>query len=187
MTSQSVNLAVIEAEIKRIRSLGLEKLRSEWRMTFGRAPPPGLSKDILARMIAYRKQEQACGGLDRETVKLLDSLARGGRPGRDPARKLKAGTVLVREYGGDTHTVTVVPGGFVWRGETYSSLSNIAKLITGTAWNGPRFFGLRSPRGERESAASARRDREPDGRKAFDLRHVDRPSPPRRQSTGAGA
>jgi hypothetical protein len=58
-------------------------------------------------------------------------------------RRLKLGTVLVREYRGDRHTVTVVPDGFVWRDTTYGSLSMIARAITGTAWNGPRFFGLR--------------------------------------------
>jgi Protein of unknown function (DUF2924) len=59
--------------------------------------------------------------------------------------------VLVREHQGERHTVTVVPGGYVWRENTYASLSNIARAITGTAWNGPRFFGLRS-RGESEPA-----------------------------------
>ena len=59
-------------------------------------------------------------------------------------RRLKPGTVLVREYQGDRHTVTVVPGGYVWRDATYASLSAIACNITGTAWNGPRFFGLRA-------------------------------------------
>src|SRR5215210_3117336 len=65
----------------------------------------------------------------------------GDRPGSE--RFLKAGTVLVREYAGERHTVTVVPGGYVWRETTYPSLSTIARAITGTAWNGPRFFGLR--------------------------------------------
>jgi len=74
------------------------------------------------------------------TGKLLDGLARGDKPAAD--RRLKPGTVLVREYQGDRHTVTVVPGGYVWRDATYASLSAIACNITGTAWNGPRFFGL---------------------------------------------
>src|SRR5215210_3117665 len=67
----------------------------------------------------------------------------GDRPGSE--RFLKAGTVLVREYAGERHTVTVVPGGYVWRETTYPSLSTIARAITGTIWNGPRFFGLRIP------------------------------------------
>jgi hypothetical protein len=89
-------------------------------------------------------QEQALGGLDRAVIRALERLARGEKPGTEPPRRLKAGTVLIREYHGERHTVTVIPDGFVWQGSTYTSLSTIAKAITGTAWSGPRFFGLRS-------------------------------------------
>jgi Protein of unknown function (DUF2924) len=82
-------------------------------------------------------------------------MAQGEKPGTDVRRRLKAGTVLVREYQGERHTVTVVPDGFVWQGATYGSLSTIARAITGTAWGGPRFFGLRS-------ANSKQEDQEPD-------------------------
>src|ERR1700719_2558347 len=78
------------------------------------------------------------------TAKHLDSLIRGDKARADRPRRLKPGTVLVREYQGDRHTVTVVPNGYVWHETTYASLSVIARAITGTAWNGPRFFGLRS-------------------------------------------
>jgi hypothetical protein len=146
--------AAIEAEIDHVRSLGIDELRKLWRLMFGASPAKGLSKDIIARMIAYRLQEEAFGGLDRETVKLLDRLARGGkRNGLN--RRLKAGTVLVREYQGERHTVTVVPGGFLWQGSTYLSLSAIARAITGTAWNGPRFFGLRVPGSPQARATTA--------------------------------
>ncbi len=146
MDQRTVDPAAIEAEVDQIRSLGIDALRKRWRLMFGAPPPPGLPKDIIARMIAYRIQEEAFGGLDRKTVKLLDRLARGEKP-NELNRRLKAGTVLVREYRGERHTVTVVPDGFVWREATYSSLSTIARAITGTAWNGPRFFGLRVPGG----------------------------------------
>src|SRR5215469_11489492 len=106
------------------------------------APPAGLTKDIMGRMIAYRIQEEAFGGLDRETAQFLDRLASGEKINK-PSRRLKPGTVLVREYQGERHTVKVVPDGFLWQDATYSSLSTIARAITGTAWNGPRFFGLR--------------------------------------------
>jgi Protein of unknown function (DUF2924) len=142
---QRADPAAIEAEIERIRSLGVNELRKQWRMTFGSIPPRALTKDLIARMITYRLQEEAFGGLDRATIKLLDRLARGEKP--DLNRRLKAGTVLVREYRGERHTVTVVPEGFVWRDTTYASLSTIARAITGTAWNGPRFFGLRIAEG----------------------------------------
>lgn len=144
MDRRTINSAAIEAEVDQVRSLGIDALRKRWRMMFGAVPPKGLTKDIIARMIAYRIQEDAFGGLDRETVKLLDRLARGEKP-NELNRRLKAGTVLIREYQGERYTVTVVPDGFVWQDQTYSSLSTIARSITGTAWNGPRFFGLRVP------------------------------------------
>jgi hypothetical protein len=142
MDQRTIDPAAIEAEVDQVRFLGIDALRQRWRMMFGATPPKGLTKDIIARMIAYRIQEEAFGGLDRETVKLLDRLARGEKPSELNCR-LKAGTVLVREYQSERHTVTVVPDGFVWQDTTYSSLSTIARAITGTAWNGPRFFGLR--------------------------------------------
>jgi DUF2924 family protein len=148
---QSVDPTAIEAEIDLIRSLGLNALRARWRITFGSMPPPALTKDLIARMIAYRLQEEAFGGLDRATAKLLDAYARGDKSRTELMRRLKPGTVLVREYRGERHTVAVVPNGFVWQGTTYGSLSTIARA-TGTAWNGPRFFGLRTPSGDRAKA-----------------------------------
>jgi len=157
MAKRSVDQAAIEAEIERIRSLGLNALRQRWRAMFGGAPPSGLTKDLIARMIAYRIQGEAFGGLYRQTSKLLDRLARDDKAGAELNRRLKAGTVLVREYQGERHTVTVVPDGFVWHDTTYSSLSTIARAITGTAWNGPRFFGLRAGgRADQESGADLR-------------------------------
>ncbi len=150
MAQRTVDAAAIEAEVDHVRSLGIEALRQRWRLMFGAVPPKGLTKDIIARMIAYRIQEEAFGGLDRETAKLLDRLARGEKP--ELGRRLKAGTLLVREYKGERHTVTVVPDGFLWQDKTYPSLSVIARTITGTAWNGPRFFGLRVA-GKAEPAA----------------------------------
>jgi Protein of unknown function (DUF2924) len=140
---RSSDREAIEAEIARIRSLGLGELRALWRATFRSSPPLGFTKDLTARFICWHIQEQAFGGLDPETAKVLDRYAKGTK---QPDRRLKAGTVLVREYQGERHTATVVPGGYVWRENTYASLSTIARAITGTAWNGPRFFGLRTRR-----------------------------------------
>jgi hypothetical protein len=139
MRRHATDPAAIEAEIARIRSLALDALRRHWRVMFGRTPPAGLSKDLLGRMLAYRLQERAFGGLDRESLGFLDSLARHGG---SPRRQLKPGTVLLRDYQGQRHTVTVAPDGFDWQGTTYPSLSAIARAITGTAWSGPRFFAL---------------------------------------------
>ena len=143
MVRRSADPEGLEAEIDRVRSLGLDGLQARWRTTFRSSPPPALTKDLLARGIAWNIQEQALGRLDAATQKLLDGFARGEMP--EGRRRLKPGTVLVREHQGGRHTVTVVPGGFLWRDTTYRSLSTVARAITGTAWNGPRFFGLRGP------------------------------------------
>src|SRR4029450_10836559 len=93
--------------------------------------------------LCWHIQEQAFGGLDPKTAKHLVSLTRGDRSRAGPPRRLKPGTVLVREYQGERPTVTVVANGFLWREATCARLSTIARAITGTNWNGPRFFGLR--------------------------------------------
>ena len=106
MTQRSSDREAIEVESDRIRSLGLDDLRTLWRTTFRSSPPMGFTKDLVVRFICWHIQEQAFGGLDPATAKVLDSLARGNKV---PDRHLKAGTVLVREYQGERHTVTVVP------------------------------------------------------------------------------
>ena len=151
MAKRSADLAAIEVEIERVRSLDLDALRAEWRKAFKRSPPLCLTKDILGRMIAYRLQEQALGGLDRQTAKMLDRLARGGNAAIELKKRLKPGTVLLREYQGERHEVTVTPEGYIWRGATFASLSAIASAITGTSWNGRRFFGVLGGR-EKEGA-----------------------------------
>src|SRR5947208_6457939 len=105
MEQRTVDPAPIEAEVDQIRRLGIDALRTRWRHMFGATPPPSVGKDILGRMIAYRIQEEAFGGLDRATIRLLDSLARGEKP-KEFNRRLKPGTVLIREYKGERHTVT---------------------------------------------------------------------------------
>ena len=90
----------IEAEIAHVRSLGLDELHTLWRLTFRSAPPPAFTKDLMARFLCWDIQEQAFGGLDPETVKHLDGLAQGNKPGMDRPRRLNPGTVLLREYQG---------------------------------------------------------------------------------------
>jgi hypothetical protein len=136
MPRPSFDREAIEAESVRVRALGLDELRTLWLVTFRSPPPPAFAKDLMTRYICWHIQEQAFGGIDPETAKHLDGLARGDEPGADHPRRLKPGTVLLREYQGERHTVTVVPNGYFWH--------IIARAITGTSWNGPRFFGLRS-------------------------------------------
>ena len=141
---RSDHAQALEAEIARIRALGLNELRTLWRSTFRSLPPPPLTKDLMARFICGHIQEQAFGGLDQNNIRLLDGLVLRGKPRADHTRRLRPGTVLAREYQGERHTVTVIGNGYVWRDTTYASLSTIARAITGTAWSGPRFFGVRT-------------------------------------------
>jgi hypothetical protein len=136
----------IIAEVEKLQSLGKDDLRLRWSKMFGKVPPPALTKDLLGRMIAWRIQEKFYGGHDKATLRLLDGLARGevANPATEP--RLRSGTVLMREHRGMRHTVTVTPDGFVWQDRTYPSLSAVARAITGTSWNGRRFFGLRIKR-----------------------------------------
>ena len=152
----------LDAALARISEMNIEQLRVCWRETFASNPPPAFSKDLLARALCYRLQEQMFGGLSSSTDRLLRALV---KPGAEPPRQVKVGSVLIREHQGLLHEVLVVPGGLCWQGKTYDSLTTIAKTITGTGWNGPRFFGLRSKkipdheRGEATDRASADRDR----------------------------
>ena len=161
MLQRFVDAAAVAAEIDRVRSLSGAALRRRWQAEFGRPLPRSLSVHLLRRMIANRIQEEAFGTLDRATLKLLDGLARrdGARRGE---RNLKIGTVLVRvvgDYHGRRQTVTVGPEGYVWEGTSYSSLSAIARAITGTVWNGPRFFAVKSAPGNDRPVHGRRRAR----------------------------
>jgi len=131
--------------------LSRAELRGLWERELGDRPPACLGRDILALAIAYARQERLHGGLTRPVARelsqlfdraLLDGATKG--PQRAQAISLpRAGTILVREWQGTAQHVTVVPNGFLWNGQTYRSLSVIAQAITGTKWNGPRFFGMR--------------------------------------------
>jgi Protein of unknown function (DUF2924) len=142
----------LDAAITRVGAMNVDALRACWRETLGSDPPPAFAKDLLARAISYRLQEQALGGLNATTARLLRSLT---NPGAEPPRQVKVGSVIVREHKGVVHEVLVVPGGFRWRGEAYASLSTIARKITGVSWNGPRFFGLRSSAMDERDGPSA--------------------------------
>jgi hypothetical protein len=145
MTRRSSDREAIEAEIDRIRSLGLEELRREWRRLHHREPPR-ISRDLLNRAIGYRLQELEHGGLGKTTRRKLKTLAKmfrtTGRIGPGSVLSLKPGARLVREWHSRTHTVTVTDEGFEYAGTIYPSLTKIARKITGASWSGPRFFGL---------------------------------------------
>ena len=122
MLQRFVDAGAVAAEIARVRLLSGGALRRRWQAVFGRPPPEHLTADLLRRMIAARIQEEAFGTLDRTTLKLLDGLAR--RDGSRPAeRNLKVGTVLVRDYQGRRHIVTVEPEGYVCEGQPFPESS----------------------------------------------------------------
>jgi hypothetical protein len=154
----------IEAEIALLRDLTLEQLRAEWRRQMRTPPPACFKSDLLFRALAYQLQVKAFGGLDRATERLLDRLAEADDPTAVLAslrqRRLKPGTEFIREWAGSIHRVVAVEGGYAYAGQTYGSLSEIARLITGTNWNGPRFFGLRQEK-RSDQASIAPRPRKP--------------------------
>ena len=137
-----------------LKNKTVNELKAEWQALFD-APAPNNSRTFLESRLAYRIQELTYGGPDKQTRRLLDLLAdevEGTLTRKaqiaDP-RNPVAGTKLIREWDGIAHTVTVLKEGFEWGGQRYKSLSAVARAITGTRWNGYRFFGLRErKRGE---------------------------------------
>ena len=142
----------VEDEIAHLRGLDLKGLRSRWQTVFQRSAPAHLTRYLLFAVIAYRIQVDRYGDLDHATRQVLERTdSREARPAMsarlasfDQKRtELTPGTVLVREWGRQAQRVMVMADGFAWNGQTYDSLSKVAFAITGTKWNGPRFFGLR--------------------------------------------
>ena len=146
----------VDREIAELQELDTAALRLRWDQAFKRPAPKRISRDLLLRALAYRAQEQAEGGLGKAALKRLDQFAVAGRKGSSSPKPapllLKPGTRLVREWRGEIHQVTVLHGCFDYRDRRYTSLSRIAREITGTRWSGPLFFGLRKAGGRKEEA-----------------------------------
>jgi hypothetical protein len=135
----------LAAELAGLSSLPMEVLQLRWRKLFGRDPPSHTSRSLLIRAVAYRLQESTLGGLKPQTRRMLARHA--GKAGTvavvaTAAPTLSAGTRLVREWRGTTYQVIVVEKGVLFHGQRYASLSEVARIITGCRWSGPRFFGL---------------------------------------------
>ena len=148
MTVHENGAARLAVEIAHLRGLDLDGLRSRWRSTFARQAPAHLPKHLLLRILAYRLQVNVYGDLDKTTARFLVRLAASGlNAGASVplpnAQAVKPGTQLLRDWEGVTHRVMALESGYAWDGGTYKSLSHVARAITGTRWNGPRFFGLR--------------------------------------------
>lgn len=155
----------LEVALNQLSGARIKELRERWRPTFRAEPPSAFGSDLLRRSIAHRLQEQRYGGLSpqaqRELNQLIKTLARK-RSGRiELPKRVKSGSVLVRLWKGKSHRVTVFDDGFAFEGRVYNSLSEIARKITGTRWNGPKFFGLRPGKSEEAKERPRRRGRPP--------------------------
>lgn len=140
--------AEIERELVKLSLSPIQQLRQRWRAMFRTEPPVAFGPDLLRRSIAQRIQEQHYGGLSVPAQRQLNQIvkAMASKPGGriELPRRIKSGAVLVRTWKDKSHRVTVLDDGFSFEGRTYPSLSEIAREITGTRWNGPKFFGLRT-------------------------------------------
>lgn len=143
----------LDAEIAQLRDLGVEALRARWKVITGKLAPAHVPRHLLFAMLAYRIQADALGDLDAQTLRLLKQVGAATNQKEivplasnfeRRRQDLLPGTILTREWNGEVHRVMIAQDGFVWNGKTYRSLSQIAAVITGTKWNGPRFFGLRA-------------------------------------------
>jgi hypothetical protein len=150
LVRRPVDESELRESVANLATLDLAGLRLQWRNVFGGAAPLHLPKPLVARIIAYRLQADAFGDLPDTVRRALEGFdvqnlvpngpTRGsGLPYR---RRIKPGSILVREWNGHLQRVTALEEGFAWEGKTYRSLSTVARAITGGHWNGPRFFGL---------------------------------------------
>jgi len=148
MPPESPALTAIEHELAQLAQSPIAILRARWRGEFRCDPPSAFGPDLLRRSLAYKLQADAYGGLSAATRRELDRLAAAIE--KNPTarlslpRRIKPGSLLVRTWKGKSHRVTVLARGYQYQDRTYDSLSQIARAITGTRWNGPRFFGLRT-------------------------------------------
>src|SRR5271165_2016146 len=170
MTTPEVSLrldATVLSIVAGLDGCDLDGLRRQWRAHLGGEPPAHLPRGLLMRMLAYRLQADALGGLDKSVLRMLcrekDGKALAAFDRRAPQTRdgvgLSAGALLVREWNGKHERVMILEEGFAWNGQTFRSLSQLAKAITGTNWNGHRFFGLRQ--GKTAVADEARERRKP--------------------------
>ena len=136
--------------LSRLPELDLGALRQEWRALYKAEASPHLNRELLVRAVAYRMQELALGGLRpeprRQLLRIAQQFKETGAANTPRRPELKPGTRLVREWQGRTYEVLVLDGGFSWQDTQHRSLSALARKITGTAWSGPLFFGLKPNR-----------------------------------------
>jgi Protein of unknown function (DUF2924) len=152
----------LEAEIASLPDLGLGGLRQRWLELYRTPAPKFFRRGLLVRAVAYQMQVKVYGGLSPATKRRLREIAEAVRNGNEDtlfsAPRIKPGTQLLRVWQDETHRVTVLPGGFEWKGAKYGSISAIAREITGTNWNGYAFFGLKRRSREKPPPATPEYD-----------------------------
>jgi hypothetical protein len=164
-TSSRRKTEALDAIVTCLADLDADQLRLQWRNHLGGTAPAHLPRWLLLRVLAYRLQAAALGDLNKATMRSVRGLERGaiefcGSPfkSRSPRTRegieLNSGALLVRQWKGKVERVMVLDKGFAWNGQTFGSLSQVAKAITGVSWNGHRFFGLRSNEGPAHDGSS---------------------------------
>ena len=134
-------------EIAALANLSVSELKDRWRSLYTTEPPPRSSRNLLVSAIAYHIQERAFGGLKPSVRRLLEHASEDACERRilrtRQITRASTGTVLIRDWQGKSHHVTVLDRGVLYRKKNYRSLSQVAHVITGCRWSGPLFFGLR--------------------------------------------
>lgn len=133
----------LKDRLANIEAMTTKEKKDEWRRLTKSPPPPAFGAGLMGRALAYREQEKSLGGLSSSDLKRIKC---GATAAANTASVVKPGTWLSRTWHGEVHQVVVLDNGVEYRGERFSSLSAVARRITGTRWSGPRFFGLNSPR-----------------------------------------
>ena len=146
--------------LKELPGMGKAALSQQWQELFERPVPGGMRTELMVRMLAYKIQEQAFGGLNPRTRRRLDQMA--AAISKDPkttianVARVAPGTQLIRSWKGKTHTVKIEESGYLYQDHRYHSLSEVARHITGTQWSGPLFFGLKNRKSKIKGALHAR-------------------------------
>ena len=137
----------LHREIARLNNLSIQELRQKWCSLYGTNPHQRCKRKILTAAIAYRMQERVFGGLKPSVRRVLERVAEdsgNSKPLRfRPIIRPLPGTVLIRDWRGKSHHVKVLEHGVLYRDKQYDSLSEVARVITGSRWSGPLFFGLK--------------------------------------------
>ena len=137
-------------KLKDLETRGDDELKDRWRSLYGTQPPKNIHRSLLIAAAAHRIQENALGALKSSVRRhLMQAASNPATPRLSPhfpSLRPRAGTVLVRDWGGVTHHAQVLEDGILFRSKRYKSLSEVARVITGARWSGPLFFGLKSAR-----------------------------------------